>query len=74
MACDLNAKGILTDLERPWTRGTVHQILTNEKYIGNNVYNRTSAKLTAKRRENAPEDWVRAEGPSHRSSQKRPLP
>lgn len=62
IARDLNAKGILTDLERPWTRGTVHQILTNEKYIGNNVYNRTSAKLTAKRRDNAPEDWVRAEG------------
>lgn len=62
IARDLNAKGIATDLERPWTRGTIHQILTNEKYIGNNVYNRTSAKLTAKRRDNAPEDWVRAEG------------
>lgn len=58
----LNAKSILTDLGRAWTSGTVHQVLTNEKYIGNNVYNRTSAKLTAKRRDNAPEDWVRAEG------------
>ena len=28
----LNAEGILTDLSRPWTRGTVHQVLTNEKY------------------------------------------
>ena len=37
----LNDEGTLTDLERPWTRGTVHQVLTNEKYIGNNVYNRT---------------------------------
>lgn len=58
----LNKKGVLTDLGRHWTSGTVHQVLTNEKYIGNNVYNRTSAKLTAKRRVNAPEEWVRAEG------------
>ena len=33
----LNERGIATDLGRPWTRGTVHQVLTNEKYIGNNV-------------------------------------
>lgn len=33
----LNARGILSDLGRPWTRGTVHQLLINEKYIGNNV-------------------------------------
>lgn len=58
----LNERGIETDLGRPWTSGTVHQILTNEKYIGNNVYNRTSGKLTARRRSNAPEEWVRAEG------------
>lgn len=45
----LNQRGILTDLERPWTRGTVHQILTNEKYIGNNVFNRTSFKLKKNR-------------------------
>ena len=33
----LNERGITTDLGRPWSRGTVHQILINEKYIGNNV-------------------------------------
>ena len=38
----LNGEGLRTDLGRKWTRGTVHQILTNEKYIGNNVYNRIS--------------------------------
>ncbi|MCZ7253168.1 recombinase family protein, partial [Salmonella enterica] len=38
----LNAEGVLTDFERPWNRGSVHQVLTNEKYIGNNVYNKTS--------------------------------
>ena len=41
----LNERGILTDFQRAWTRGTVHEVLTNEKYIGNNVYHRTSCKL-----------------------------
>ena len=40
IAAMLNARGTLTDLGRPWTRGTVHQVLINEKYIGNNVWNR----------------------------------
>lgn len=62
IAASLNAEGVLTDLGRPWTRGAVHQILTNEKYIGNNVYNRVSFKLKQRRVVNAPRDWVRAEG------------
>jgi len=58
----LNREGILTDRARPWTRSSVHQILTNEKYIGNNVFNRVSFKLKQKRVVNSPETWVRAEG------------
>jgi DNA invertase Pin-like site-specific DNA recombinase len=58
----LNAKGIVTDFGRAWTRSTVHQILTNEKYIGNNVYHRTSFKLKRKHVENPPNKWVRAAG------------
>jgi len=58
----LNAKGIVTDFGRAWTRSTVHQILTNEKYIGNNVYHRTSFKLKRKHVENPPDKWVRAAG------------
>ena len=58
----LNAEGICTDLSRPWTRGTVHQVLTNEKYIGNNVYNRVSFKLKTKRVVNPPDMWVRHDG------------
>lgn len=57
----LNAEGSVTDLDRPWTRGTVHQILTNEKYIGNNVYNRVSFKLKKERVINPPPVWVRAD-------------
>lgn len=62
IATALNNEGILTDLGRPWTRGTVHQVLTNEKYIGNNVYNRASFKLKAKRVVNTPDMWVRGDG------------
>jgi DNA invertase Pin-like site-specific DNA recombinase len=58
----LNAQNIVTDFGRAWTRGTVHQILTNEKYIGNNVYHRTSFKLKCKHVENPPDKWIRADG------------
>jgi DNA invertase Pin-like site-specific DNA recombinase len=58
----LNARSIRTDLGRVWTRGTVHQILINEKYIGNNVWNRTSFKLKRKRVHNSPDMWIRANG------------
>jgi len=62
IAGELNERGILTDLGRAWTRATVHQILTNEKYIGNNVYNRRSFKLKRKRVANGPEMWIRSDG------------
>nr|WP_321576307.1 recombinase family protein [Bradyrhizobium barranii] len=59
IAESLNRKGIVTDLARPWTRATVHQILINEKYIGNNVWNRCSCKLKGSRVYNPPERWIR---------------
>ena len=40
----------------------MHQVLTNEKYVGNNVFNRRSFKLKQKRVVNRPEEWIRAEG------------
>jgi DNA invertase Pin-like site-specific DNA recombinase len=58
----LNNEGLTTDLGRSWTRASVHQVLTNEKYIGNNVYNKVSFKLKQRRVVNAPEMWIRAEG------------
>ncbi|EME70981.1 site-specific recombinase [Paramagnetospirillum caucaseum] len=58
----LNNRGISTDLGHPWTRGTVHQVLINEKYIGNNVWNRMSFKLKKRRVRNRPDLWVRADG------------
>lgn len=44
---------------KDWTQATVRTVLTNEKYIGNNVYNRQSFKLKKKRVKNPPEEWVR---------------
>ena len=62
IAAALNARGVTTDLDRPWSRATVHQVLTNEKYIGNNVFNKVSFKLKQRRVSNDRERWVRAEG------------
>jgi len=62
IAAHLNAQGIRTDLGREWSRSTVRQVLTNEKYIGNNVYNRRSFKLKQKRVVNPPDMWIRADG------------
>jgi DNA invertase Pin-like site-specific DNA recombinase len=61
IAAILNAQNVLTDLGRPWTKGTVHEVLTNEKYIGNNVYHRTSFKLKRKHIVNPPDQWIRAD-------------
>jgi DNA invertase Pin-like site-specific DNA recombinase len=61
IAAILNRRGVVTDLERAWTRGTAHQVLINEKYIGNNVWNRCSFKLKEKHVRNSPDLWVRAE-------------
>jgi DNA invertase Pin-like site-specific DNA recombinase len=61
IAENLNNRKIPTDFGRAWTRGTVHQVLTNEKYIGNSVYHRTSFKLKRKHVLNPPEMWIRSD-------------
>ena len=58
----LNQSGVRTDLDRNWTRSTVREILTNEKYIGNNVYNRISFKLKKHRITNQSDMWIKKEG------------
>ena len=58
----LNSRGLVTDLGRPWTRGTIHQLLINEKYVGNNVWGRTSFKLKQSHVRNPKDVWVRADG------------
>ncbi|WP_354300705.1 MULTISPECIES: recombinase family protein [unclassified Sphingomonas] len=62
IATALNGEGFVTDLGKPWTRSVVRQILSNEKYIGNNVYNRVSFKLKKQRVVNPPDMWIRRTG------------
>ena len=62
IASRLNTQGILTDLGRSWTRSTVREVLSNEKYVGNNVYNRRSFKLKQHRVINGPDMWIKKEG------------
>lgn len=50
IAARLNSQGIWNHFGRPWSRGTVCEVLTNEKYIGNNLFNRTSGKMKSKAR------------------------
>ncbi|MFH1346137.1 MAG: recombinase family protein [Pseudomonadota bacterium] len=42
-----------------WSVRNVHTILTNERYAGNLVHNRTTRRLGGKRSYNPPELWVR---------------
>lgn len=58
----LNEAGVVTDLDRAWTPSSVRTVLSNEKYIGNNVFNRRSFKLRKLHVDNPPEMWVRKEG------------
>lgn len=62
IAADLNNRDIKSDLGRDWTRGTIHQILINEKYVGDNVWNRRSFKLKKRHVRNDPAMWIRADG------------
>jgi DNA invertase Pin-like site-specific DNA recombinase len=58
----INGEGWRNAVGEPWTRGTIRQVLTNEKYVGNNVYNRSSFKLKKMRVRNPPDMWVRRNG------------
>jgi DNA invertase Pin-like site-specific DNA recombinase len=62
IARQLNARKIATPYGHPWTGNLVLQILRNEKYIGNNVWNRESFKLRQVKVRNGRELWVRADG------------
>jgi DNA invertase Pin-like site-specific DNA recombinase len=58
----LNKRNIKNVSGRLWTGEKVHSVLVNEKYIGNNVWNRSSVKLKGPRVLNEPDRWVRADG------------
>ena len=56
----LTKRGVANGHGRP--RHTIKRILKSEKYIGNNVWNRTSLKLQQALVYNTPDAWVRADG------------
>ena len=58
IAKKLNDEGVPWIGSRPWTRMCVRHILTNPKYIGVSVYNRTSFKLHKAFVRNPRRDWV----------------
>ncbi|MGY6255560.1 recombinase family protein [Paraburkholderia caledonica] len=58
----LNDTGVYNAYDRPWSTPTIRRLLMNEKYLGNNVYNRSSMKLHAPRVSNLPSEWIRAVG------------
>ena len=62
IARELNARGIKNGVGRPWVGHSVRGLITNEKYIGNNVFNQTSVKLKSRCVRNPPDRWVRADG------------
>jgi len=60
IAKELNDEGRVNQFGRPWNRSTISHILVNEKYVGHNVYNRTSHKLKGKCVKNPQEMWIRS--------------
>jgi hypothetical protein len=59
IAEELNGKQIRTTRGNCWSGQTIDKILTNEIYVGNIVFNRTSFKLKQKCVVNPPEMWIR---------------
>ncbi|RYC19054.1 recombinase family protein [Yersinia pseudotuberculosis] len=62
IATELNRTNVFAENGNKWTRGKIHQILTNEKYIGNSIYNKTSFKLKQRHVNNPEDEWVRFNG------------
>ncbi len=61
IASELNHSGIIAENGGVWTKLKVNEILTNEKYIGNNVYNKRSFKLKQTYINNPSDEWVRCD-------------
>jgi DNA invertase Pin-like site-specific DNA recombinase len=58
----LNERGIRTDRGCQWNHHGIHDLLTNPKYVGSNVYNRVSFKLRKKAVKNPASMWIRRDG------------
>jgi hypothetical protein len=58
----LNTEQVPNHRGTPWSEAMIRNILGNEAYIGNSVYNRKSFRLKQVMKKNPPELWVRATG------------
>jgi len=61
IACRLNKQEVNSPTGRPWTHSVVRNVLTNEKYVGVNVFARRSKKLGTVTVRNPREQWIRKE-------------
>lgn len=59
IAAALNHAGVKYPDGRRWTADMIRHMLTNEKYIGNLIFNKASFKLRKNATRNPPESWVR---------------
>jgi len=57
IASELNRRGFLR-YGKPWTASNVFKVVTNPKYAGCNVWNRTSERLQSKRKRNGSQQWI----------------
>jgi DNA invertase Pin-like site-specific DNA recombinase len=62
IASALNGEGVRSESGRPWSEAVVKRVLTSEKYVGDSVWGRASAKLQTRHRPNPPEMWTRVAG------------
>jgi DNA invertase Pin-like site-specific DNA recombinase len=62
IARELNERKIKSVNGKPWVSHAVRGLLSNEKYIGNNVFNKTSVRLRSRCVRNPPDRWIRADG------------
>ena len=58
----LNARGIDNGLGRQWGHNVISRMLRNEKYLGNQVWNRSSFKWQQVHVKNDPHLWIRVDG------------
>jgi DNA invertase Pin-like site-specific DNA recombinase len=58
----LNAEGTYRTADKPWTLKTIQTLLSNEKYMGTSVYNRTSRKLHINWQRNPKAEWITKNG------------
>lgn len=59
IASRLNRMKVSNGVDKPWSGRAVRAVLSNEKYIGNHIYNRNSFKLRTTHVRNPPDIWIR---------------